>query len=248
MLEGIAETLSRVGLSPGEAKVYLSLLEHGPSTTGPLATRAGVSSGKVYLILGRLMRKGLVSYVVRDKVRSYSAENPDFLGSLLREREEQIHDVKRELAASIPRLQALKRPVHYNAQMYFGIDGIRNAALNALRELKPGGEVLALGVTSKKHEALNRFWRKWNASRVKRRANARMLFTEDDEFYRSYRDFPRTKARVIHNIYPATIDVVGNHVLLLTYGDNPSCIDVTSPDIAASFTNFFDSLWKIAKP
>ncbi|MBS3102745.1 hypothetical protein J4458_04845 [Candidatus Woesearchaeota archaeon] len=48
------EILQRVGLTPGEAKIYLALLELGQSTTGPIVNKSKVSTSKTYKILERL--------------------------------------------------------------------------------------------------------------------------------------------------------------------------------------------------
>jgi len=56
------EILQRVGLTPGEAKIYLALLELGQSTTGPIVNKSKVSTSKTYKILERLENKGLVSH------------------------------------------------------------------------------------------------------------------------------------------------------------------------------------------
>ena len=46
--------LHDIGLTDGETKVYLALISLGTTKTGPLASKAGVSSSKVYKILDRL--------------------------------------------------------------------------------------------------------------------------------------------------------------------------------------------------
>jgi len=54
------ETLETIGLTKGEIKVYEALLELGESTKTPIANTSGISPGKVYDVLERLMKKGLV--------------------------------------------------------------------------------------------------------------------------------------------------------------------------------------------
>ena len=68
--------LTRIGFTIGEAKVYLALLRLGSTTTGPLATEAGVSSSKVYKILARLEKKGLAGHTIKSKVKHFQAIDP----------------------------------------------------------------------------------------------------------------------------------------------------------------------------
>ena len=51
--------LHDIGLTEGETKVYLALISLGTTRTGQLASKAGVSSSKVYKILDRLIKKVL---------------------------------------------------------------------------------------------------------------------------------------------------------------------------------------------
>jgi len=54
--------LEEIGLTKGEIKTYLTLLQIGESTTGKIIDEAGISSGKIYEILNKLIRKGLVMH------------------------------------------------------------------------------------------------------------------------------------------------------------------------------------------
>ena len=61
--------LKDAGLTDGEAKVYLALLELGSSTTGPIIHKSKIAKSIVYQILEKLMQKGLVSYVTKEKTK-----------------------------------------------------------------------------------------------------------------------------------------------------------------------------------
>ena len=60
-------TLREAGLTEGEIKVYLALLELGSSTTGPIVDKSGISRSIIYQILEKLMEKGLVSFITKEK-------------------------------------------------------------------------------------------------------------------------------------------------------------------------------------
>jgi len=71
--------LEEIGLTKGEAKVYLSLLSLGLTTTGPIVRESGVSASKVYKVLARLAKKGLVSYIVKKRTKFFRAADPERL-------------------------------------------------------------------------------------------------------------------------------------------------------------------------
>ncbi len=53
--------LEEIGLTKGEISVYLALLKIGETTTGKIIEEAQISSGKIYEILDKLIKKGMVS-------------------------------------------------------------------------------------------------------------------------------------------------------------------------------------------
>jgi len=61
--------LEGIGLTKGEVKVYLTLLKTGETTTGKIIDNSGLSSGKIYEILEKLIKKGLVAYIIKEKTK-----------------------------------------------------------------------------------------------------------------------------------------------------------------------------------
>ena len=51
--------LEDLGLSNAESRIYIALLESGPSKTGLIIDRTKLQSSTVYHILGSLIEKGL---------------------------------------------------------------------------------------------------------------------------------------------------------------------------------------------
>ena len=69
--------LEEIGLTKGEIRVYLTLLKIGETTTGKIIEEAQISSGKIYEILDKLIKKGLASYVIKDKTKYFNAVSPN---------------------------------------------------------------------------------------------------------------------------------------------------------------------------
>jgi len=63
--------LIQLGLTNGEARIYLSLLKLGSSKVGSIVKDSRVSYSKVCDVLERLITKGLVSYVTFDIISKY---------------------------------------------------------------------------------------------------------------------------------------------------------------------------------
>ena len=88
----IIQKLEKLGLTKGEAKVYLALLELGISTKSSIVRRSGVSPSIIYEILGKLTEKGLVSSVMVEGTRYYESNDPTFLIGLIKEERRKIKE------------------------------------------------------------------------------------------------------------------------------------------------------------
>ena len=74
----------QTGLTPNEAKVYLTLLNLKQSGATKISEKCGLFRTLVYDILTKLIEKGLVSYIIKSKKRRYIASNPKRLLELLK--------------------------------------------------------------------------------------------------------------------------------------------------------------------
>ena len=62
----IKTQLEFLGLSERESRVYLSLLDLGPTTTSKLIRKTGIASSKIYDVLEKLTHRGLVTHIIQN--------------------------------------------------------------------------------------------------------------------------------------------------------------------------------------
>ena len=74
-----SELLKYVGLDESESKVYLALLDLGPSNISAIAKKAKIHRPVLYKLLPTLEGRGIVSQVVKKKRHLYAAESPELL-------------------------------------------------------------------------------------------------------------------------------------------------------------------------
>jgi len=242
--------LEEIGLTKGEIKVYLTLLKLGETTTGKIIEEAQISSGKIYEILDKLIKKGLVSYMLKDKTKHFSAASPNRILDYVHEKEKALKQKEEEIIKELPSLLKVEKAAEkeYETQLFRGFKGFETAVFEALYSLTPKDEILGMGVTGEKSEKFNLLWQKWHKERVKRKIKCKILFTEKEtKYYKIFEKMKYTEIRFIKGIAPAATDVMGNKVLLLTHEKEPSCLVIKHPEIKQSFTTFFYNLWDIAK-
>ncbi len=89
--------LRELGLTDGEVRVYLALVGLGNTTVGSLIDESKVSSSKVYIILEKLIQKGLATYIIKGKVKYFQANPPNALMDFLKKKEENLKSQEKNL-------------------------------------------------------------------------------------------------------------------------------------------------------
>lgn len=238
--------LHGIGLTEGEIKVYLALLKLGETTTGKVIKEAQISSGKIYEILYKLIDKGLASYIIKEKTRHFTAASPNRIFDYLHEKGRKLKDKEEKLRKELPSLILMQDAVKkgHETRLFRGIKGIRTAIFEALQELSEGDEVLAMGIMSSKKEIYNLLWKNWHKERIKKKIICKALFSDrGSKYYNYFKRIKFTEVRVIKGITPSAIDVMGDNVLIFTYEKGPSVLSISNPEVARSFTSFFNNMW-----
>lgn len=121
------QELTKLGLTDTEAKIYLAILELGPSAAVVIANRANVKRTTTYSALDRLIKEGLVSEVADSKERTFKAEDPDRLSKLTRKMRRQVIDAEMELEKLLPGLKAIQKKLLEPPTVTFfqGLEGIK---------------------------------------------------------------------------------------------------------------------------
>ena len=143
------QELVKFGLSDKEARIYLALLEMGPSSVTDVAKKAKVTRTNAYHLLSALELRGLVnSHEEKSKI-IYSAENPARIEQMLRV---EIEEKKRQLDEAVKIIPELK--TLYNdpegklkVRFYEGVEGIISAYEDTLTAKTP-----ILGFASVEHQ------------------------------------------------------------------------------------------------
>jgi sugar-specific transcriptional regulator TrmB len=112
--------LEELGLKKNKAKVYLASLELGAASGADIAHRARLPRTTTLEILEFLTSQGLLGYVNEGRTRIYSAEPPEKLRTLLKEKERALQSVLPELRSRVHTRGARPR-----VQMFDGVEGVK---------------------------------------------------------------------------------------------------------------------------
>ena len=240
--------LTDAGLTKNEAKVYLALLRIGKSKSGKIVGKAGISGGKVYETLNKLIDKGLVEISNEEGIKVFSAADPESILLYMEERKDEILEQTNKLSSILPELQKIRDFVKPMERVYLikGMKGIRPLVYGVLREAK--STIKIMGLRSTKDEQYNIYWEQWHLERIRLNKKAKLLSTDrDTPYWNFFKKLKLTNIRYIHQISPCAIMIIDNHTFILSYEDEFTCIHIFSEHISKSFSSFFDGLWEIGK-
>jgi len=233
--------LTNLGLTEGESKVYLALLKSGSSTVGPIVKEAKVAYSNIYEILDRLLEKGLVSFIIKEKTRHYQAAPPSQLKGFLEKKESQLSQEKLSLKQLIPELEKLQEATQQQqAEIFIGLKGMKTAFERMTQEYsKSKQEYLFFYIAEEGFEQADdffaRIYPKFKHIPAKGIANIKYKkskFIKQAHFKMKYVNFP----------IPSNIDILNDKVLLTSW-QQPLAILITSKDMADKFRQYFYSIW-----
>ncbi len=247
------ELVKEAGLTDGEAKVYLALLELGLSTTGPIIEKSGVARSFIYNILEKLIDKGLVSYVVKENNKHYQSAEPKNIIEYIDRRKQQLDESKNKMIRLLPKLRNLQESApSTDIQVYEGFRGLQIAFEQYHKRLKKGDEVLTLGGFPYQEEKYHEYWQEDHKIRQKEGIKNRHLFNKgtDPKILRDRNSYKGCDARYMETDIktPAWIFVYKDvSQIFLQEKRKPIVVEIVNKQIAETFKAYFEDYWNRSK-
>jgi len=236
------EILVNLGLSQREAIAYLGLLKLKEATALELSKLTNEQRTNTYDTLESLHKKGLVSYVLKGNRRIYLPNNPNNLHDFIKEKE-------KDLISILPQLSQFHNPKKERPviEVYEGIEGMRIVLNQSLKEyISSKKEILALGAQQQECRRLDpEFHKRFYDKKISIKNKTRILITEDVKPI----SHSTISVRILSKGYksPVATYIYGNKVSFWIFLIIPTIIVIESKELAESYRNYFELLWKIAK-
>ncbi len=240
------DELQRIGLSKRESMAYVGLVELGLTTTGPLVKKTGISASKIYSILDKLISKGMVSVVTKEKTKHFSATNPERLLDYMANKRKEIEKQENEVRKLIPYLKEKRREneENQNAEVAFGFEGFRNLVNKLIADAKPGDEYNFFSFYAKdpeKHKQVFEFYKKFDHVRNKKGLTVRGIIPDNIKHLVG----KRRSAKICFVDFPVPTNtaICGNKVLFTPWEDETVTYLIYSKHLAKSFNEYFHSIF-----
>lgn len=248
------QILTEIGLTPGEIKTYLALLKLGSSSTGPIAKESCVSRSKLYSILDKLSKKGLVGHVEKKGVMYFQAVEPNKVKDYIKQKQIKLKELKREFENFLPQLEALQEQAGKQTKVtvYQGLKGLQTAHEHTYLKLKKGETYYYLGIPAFQPEIHHLYWQRDHIRRAKAGIKGKLLFNSDTannilENRNKYKDC-EARFMPIDIITPAMICTYKDTLFISIQAPIVITIEIINQQMADSFKAYFDEFWKRSEP
>lgn len=239
--------LRKAGLTESQAKGYLALIEHGTLSPTELADKTGESRTNGYMICDKLEKLGLAAKKEGTKAL-YSPAHPSALETLAERRRKAIQRAETEVKQGIDPLISMfyattEMP---GARTLQGIEGIKAVYADTLKTkqdiyfLRTTADEVDMGL-----EYLNDYRKKRAELGIHTYALTPTTATSQQRI-RSNEDanmlFHRTLLPINTYTAPVEIDIYGNKVAFISFGETQMATIIDSPVIAESMRQLMQLL------
>lgn len=244
--------LRNLGLTDYETKVYLALLEIGEGTSGDIIKKADIHTGKIYEILESLKNKGLVSEITKNNIKNYSATQPERIFDYLNVKKRELEKTESDISAIMPLLlekvkSATKKPV--KIEIYTGFEGMKTAFSKETSRYSKNTEVLVFGIQPKADYSkliTDFFSYSVYPERKRKGVITRKIKDTASRNQKASSDYPK-KVRYLEYKSMTIVEVYKDLVMIEFHLENPIVITIEGEEVAKSFKNQFEVMWKAAK-
>lgn len=251
-------SLKKLGLTPDEAKVYLTLMDE-PMSRLEIARKSGVNRTKVYRIAEELIKRGLATEEMNDEGRELAAAPPSNLEIAITTAEEKNKSRRNIYEQTLPDLQAIYEagdqpdPNDFVVNTYEGIDGFKQMLWN---ELKTKKEILIFGSGTIQDLITSSRWaEKHRIKTLESGYKIREILNPDGkpENFTKNKDFVKTayqKRYISPQVLPLghQIAIYNNSVSIYNWrNDQKVGTEIVNKIYADTMRAVFEKYWKISK-
>lgn len=245
------KALKQIGLTEGEINVYLALLKIGENTAGPIVDESKVTRSKIYDILERLKNKGLVSYIIKESTKYFSATDPSNIVEYLENKEKEIEKQKKSIKELLPNLEKQYKATVRNktAEIFIGLNGMQNAFNVLIKEFNSKEMYYAFGASKGEDiEKIQIFFERLHKERIKKRVKSQIIFNESSRgLFKSQEKSKFVKVKYLIESTPASINIYKDYTIIAILAREPITFLIRNKEVADSFKEYFKIMWKVAK-
>ncbi len=236
----LLDSLTKLGIQPRQAEVYLACLELGSATIQELAQKSKVKRTSIYNFLEEMKNLGLLTEIKKNKKLLLAPENPE---TVLKRAQERLNEVQKALPEI---LSIFNRPTKKpKVRFYQGLEGLRAAYADYS---VPDGKIYGFTDYEKMFETLPEdfLWQAGPEARVKNKCffyciakdgpKGRLIKDKDQQQLR--------KTRLVPDIdFETEINIYENKVSLISFRKPYAAVIIEDKAIAQTMKSIWNLVW-----
>lgn len=232
------EQLREAGLTENESKVYLALLESGPSHAGLISRRSGLHRRVVYDTIEMLIQKGIIGYIVRNNKKLFQAVNPKRILEIIEEKQGIVNEIMPKMLEMFSKTKEKEE-----TNFYKGKNGLKSVFED---QIDIGKEILIIGGSELAYEVLQFYFKWYDKRRVENKVKVRAVFNKTKKKLR----IPLSEIRYLPEKYssPLAVNIYSDKVALILWSmETPLAIVIKNREICNGYRKYFELIWKMAR-
>jgi len=251
-MEDIKLLLTSIGLTKQESRCYLSLYKLKESQAGKLSKKSEIATANIYPILESLIKKGMVSYKIKNNIKIFIANSSDSINEFIEEKQKELDEQKNKLKKAISQLKTEDGTEEVSNYKYFeGILGIKSMWCelgSKLSLLNKEDTIRVFSSKEKTFENLLAFYDDFHKKRLKLDIRYKLILTKNAKEHGEKRKKHLADVRYLDLQNDVQWGIVGGFLFMYyANGKVPYAFLIDDDKFAKSFGFVFDMLWKLAK-
>lgn len=243
------DTLSKIGLTENESKVYEILLNEGEIKPTQIIKQTGLTRGVAYFILDTLVEKNLAQKIKKNKRVTYAPKHPTEILNIINQGITRMHENRNFFETILPQLIQIYNKSAKNPTLlyYDGKEGVKKVYMDTLNSQTDIHAILQGGEIDE--EILEWIRGTYIHKRIDKEIFARVILAQDEKADRYIKESPERHREVLtvsKKEFPIEMEVniYGDRVAFISYHkDAPHFgVIIDSPYVAKTAL----ALWKLA--
>ncbi|PIN81522.1 hypothetical protein COV11_01810 [Candidatus Woesearchaeota archaeon CG10_big_fil_rev_8_21_14_0_10_30_7] len=229
--------LEDLGLSKGEIKTYITLLELGTTKVGNIIKKSEMASSAVHNAINSLINKGLTSYIKKGKIKHYQAVSPKQLLDFIEEK-------KKKLTKILPELEIKQQITEkQEAEIFEGTKGIITMLNKLIENTKKGDKYYFFAThLQNKNEEIQKFFKKFDTKRKEKKLNVKGI--APTKIKKLFKGRKILKMKFVNFPIPSDISICKNKTALIAWSEKPIGYLINSKQISQMYKEYFEKTWK----
>ncbi len=227
--------LQEAGLTVSQEKVYVALIELGPSMAGQISRKTGLHRRNVYDTTELLIKKGLVGYILRNNRRIFHAVTPRKIIDNIKQTELLLEPLIKDLEKKYSNISEKEE-----TSFYKGKEGLKAVFEDQLQSK----EILILGASPRAYDILKFYFNWYDKTRKSKKIWVKIIAND-----RKIKRVPLADIRYLPEKYGDHVatNIYRDKIAIILWAQNPIAIVIKNKEISDSYRRYFELMWKMAR-